>query len=131
MIFVDTSAFFALTYDKDPSHSIAKNCLEGLLEESERLVTHNYVIVESLALLHRRLGFSSAKFFYKEVHQLCQILWVSQTQHERAAKAYVSQPGSRFSLVDCVSFELMKTHGIRRWFAFDEDFKRPGFEPVK
>ena len=127
MIFVDTSAFFALSDKKDSFHSVAKEKLEILLETGEEFVTHNYVIVETWALMDRRYGISACRLFYKEVHDICRILWVSQTQHERSAKAYVHQEGSRYSFVDCVSFELMKTHGIKRYFAFDDDFKRPGF----
>ncbi len=102
--------------------------LEAFLETNEPLVTHNYVLVESFALMHRRLGITTARQFYREVHQICRILWVSQSQHERASKSYVSQEGSRHSFVDCVSFEIMKSQGIRKYFAFDDDFKRPGFD---
>lgn len=128
MIFADTSAFFALGYPQDPSHVTAKEMLERFLAEGIDLVTHNYIVVETFALMHSRLGISTARQFYKEVNQLSRILWVSQSQHERAAKAYVHQAGSHLSFVDCASFEIMKSHGIKRYFAFDDDFKRPGFE---
>lgn len=128
MIFADTSAFFSLSYSKDPNHPVAKTLLERFLETNEEIVTHNYILVESSTLMHRRLGIATVRQFYKEVHQICRVLWVSQSQHERAFKAYVNQDGSRYSLVDCVSFEIMKSHGIKRYFAFDDDFKKPGFE---
>ncbi len=130
MIFVDTSAFFALIYAEEPRHREAKEKLESLLERGESLITHNYVLVESFALFHARLGYQSARAFYRDVYHICQILWVSQTQHERAAKTYVGQTGPPRSFVDCVSFEIMKTRGIRRCFAFDDDFQRAGFDPV-
>ena len=130
MIFVDTSAFFALVDEHDPRHLTAKEKLEGMLEQNEALITHNYVLVETYALLPRRVGFEAARKFYRDVYQLSQILWVSQTQHERASKIFVTQKVPRYSFVDCVSFELMRTHGIKQYFAFDEDFKHAGFEPA-
>ena len=95
MILVDTSAFFALAYPEDSQHERAKKILESCLENQATLVTHNYILVESFALFHRRLGFQTAKYFYKEVHQMCRVLWLTQTQHERAAKSNVQQTGSR------------------------------------
>jgi predicted nucleic acid-binding protein len=128
MIFADTSAFFSLSYPQDPNHASAKAIIERIMEAGDPLVTHNYILVESYSLMHRRLGIATARQFYKDVHQMGRVLWVSQSQHERASKAYVGQEGSRYSFVDCVSFEIMKSHGIKRYFAFDDDFKRSGFE---
>ena len=130
MTFIDTSALFALADQKDVNHKRAKEMLETLVDNSEELVTHNYVLAECYALMHRRLGLGSVRLIYRDIYQLCRILWISQSQHERASKAYINQDGSRYSFVDCVSFEIMKSHGIKRYFAFDDDFKRPGFEPA-
>lgn len=128
MIFVDTSSLFALADQKDANHRAAKHKLELLVEQGTELVTHNYILSECYALMHRRLGLNSVRLIYRDIYQLCRILWISQSQHERASKAYVNQEGSRYSFVDCVSFEIMKAHGIKRYFAFDDDFKKPGFE---
>jgi predicted nucleic acid-binding protein len=34
------------------------------------------------------------------------------------------------SLTDCVSFEVIRQHGIRRAFAFDTHFTEHGFEMI-
>jgi uncharacterized protein len=130
MIFVDTSAFFALADEEDDRHSEAIVKAEVWLAGQEELVTHNYILAETFALMSRRLGFESVRAFYRDVHRLCKVLWVSQSQHERSAKVFVQQTSPRYSFVDCVSFEIMKAHRIGRFFAFDEDFQKAGFEPA-
>ncbi|MBI2981273.1 MAG: PIN domain-containing protein [Deltaproteobacteria bacterium] len=130
MIFIDTSAFYALVNREDPNYKKAASLLEALLDSHEELVTHNYLFVESCALIHRRMGLAIVRQFYRDIYRLCRLFFVSQSQHERAAKTYIHQEGSRYSLVDCVSFEIMKTHGIKRCFAFDDDFKKRGFEVI-
>ena len=58
-IFVDTSALYALASADDPIHDTAADLFRGLADAE--LVTHNYVIVESSALIHRRLGPSATR----------------------------------------------------------------------
>jgi predicted nucleic acid-binding protein len=130
MIFIDTSAFFALADEKDQKNSEAVVKLESFLSDQKELVTHNYILSETFALMSRRLGFESVRAFYRDVHRMCRVLWVSQSQHERSAKSFVQQSSPKFSFVDCVSFEIMKANGIRHYFAFDDDFQRAGFQPA-
>lgn len=130
MILVDTSAFYALIEPSDDFHTKAKEKLESLIENRNELITHNYLLAECYALFSRRLGFSVVRQFYRDVYQMCRVLWVSQSQHERSSKAYVHQKTLRYSFVDCVSFELMRANGIRRYFSFDNDFRHAGFEPA-
>ena len=54
--FVDTSAFYALLVANDVGHEAAKRTLDRLLAGGQRLVTSNYVVVETCALLQNRLG---------------------------------------------------------------------------
>lgn len=129
MTFVDTSAIYALADRVDPNHQRAVKCFVGLLESGARLVTHNYVIIESMALLQRRLGLQSARRFAADIGSF-EVEWVTAPVHE-AAVAALSESGSRgVSLVDHVSFVVMKARGLRQAFAFDADFVTRGFEVV-
>lgn len=130
MIFVDTSAFFALADEQDEKHPEAVVKAEAWVSNQEELITHNYIVTETFALMSRRLGFEAVRAFYREVNRMCRVLWVSQSQHERSAKAFVQQASPRYSFVDCVSFEIMKAHRIQRFFAFDDDFLKAGFRPA-
>ena len=56
MIFLDTSAIYALADRDDPNHSQAAAAFRRLLEDGEEALVHSYILVESAALLQRRLG---------------------------------------------------------------------------
>ena len=65
MIFVDSSAIYALADASDDSHELAKSILAAALESGEELLTHNYVLLESTALIQRRLGLNIAMAIYE------------------------------------------------------------------
>jgi predicted nucleic acid-binding protein len=65
MIFVDTSAFLAILLTSDINHQRAMTCWRALLEEGQALLTNNYVLVESIAIIQKRLGLSIVRDFYE------------------------------------------------------------------
>jgi predicted nucleic acid-binding protein len=55
--FVDTSALIALLDDTDEHFDRAIRWLdEAVTDRDEHLVTHTYVVVEAIAVAHRRFG---------------------------------------------------------------------------
>jgi predicted nucleic acid-binding protein len=126
MIFLDTSAIYALADRNDFHHKKAKRIFEELLLAKEEFLMHNYILIESIALIQHRLGFTPAKRFLEETNQF-QIVWADTHIHIKAL-AYFNRYGRRkLSFVDCVSFAVMKEHGAKNVFAFDEDFTREDF----
>jgi len=129
--FVDTSAFFALLAGDDAGNQRAVRWLDELASrDDEHLLTHNYVVVESIALIHRRLGTDIVRTFLDDVLPVCEIRFVDEALHERAVVAYLAGISRRSTFVDRMSFELMREERIDRAFAFDPDFRREGFETV-
>lgn len=126
MIFVDTSALFALASDRDQRHREARVSFDRLLRARRRLLTHSYVLAESMALLHQRLGRRSALALAAEVRNAFEIEWVAESLHNDAVDALSSAPGG-VSLVDQVSFLVMRERGIVEAFAFDTSFIAAGF----
>lgn len=126
MIFVDTSALFALASDRDQRHQEARNSLDRLLRARRRLLTHSYVLSESMALLHQRLGRRSALALSDEVRKAFEVEWVAESLHNAAVDALGNAPGG-VSLVDQVSFLVMRERGIDVAFAFDRHFTTAGF----
>jgi predicted nucleic acid-binding protein len=92
------------------------------------LVTSNYVVVETTALVHRRLGHEAARELHTHLLRPIDIAWVDQETHELAVSAFLAAP--QISLVDRVTFELMRRLRIGTAFAFDRDFAREGFDLV-
>ena len=127
--FVDTSALFTLLHEGDPSHAAALAWLEDASAAApERLRTHNYVVVETIALTHARLGPSAVRMLIDDVLPACEVRFVDDDLHERAVIAYLAGLSRKVSFVDRMSFAMMRAERIDRAFAFDPDFAREGFE---
>jgi len=129
--FVDTSALFALIHVGDPSHAEALTWLEDAsAAATERLRTNNYVVVETIALTHARLGPSAVRMLIDDILPACEVRFVDDDLHQRAVIAYLAGLSRRVSFVDRMSFAMMRAERIDRAFAFDPDFAREGFEQV-
>lgn len=59
--FVDTSALLAVLDASDVAHKVADRIWRRLIESDERLVSTNYVLVETFALVQRRLGLPAVR----------------------------------------------------------------------
>jgi predicted nucleic acid-binding protein len=126
-VFVDTSAFFALLDRDDANHGKAKKAWSDLIGSDRTLMTSNYVIVESSALIQHRLGVEALRGFYEDVLPLINIEWIGESTHRSGMSALLAASRRRLSLVDCVSFEVMREAGVRTAFAFDPHFEEQGF----
>jgi predicted nucleic acid-binding protein len=100
--------------------------MDRILQAGERLLTHNYVLVESLALLQHRLGTAAAVKLGQSASGF-EIVWVDRPLHEEAVRRFARAGRRRVSLVDHVSFLVMKSRGIDKALAFDPDFLSEGF----
>ena len=126
---VDTSALFAILNRDDAQHARASTWFAGVRDDSERLVTHNYIALESAALVRRRLGGEAVSALFDSLLGSIRVQFIDEPLHRAAVAAHLARP-ARPSLVDQVSFRFMRDRGIQRVFAFDEDFAREGFEVV-
>ncbi len=126
-IFIDTSAFYAVLDRDDAHHPKAKRAWIELLKAAHTLVTSNYVLVETFALLQNRLGMEAMRAFHDDVLPLINIEFVASGTHRSGVAALLSASRRNLSLVDCVSFEVMRAAGINTVFAFDKHFREQGF----
>jgi predicted nucleic acid-binding protein len=126
LIFVDTSALYALADRNEPNHARARRRLATLLQSAEPLLTHNYVLIESIALAQHRLGTGPALGLARSADNF-EIEWVDAKLHNEAVRGLTRSPKRRISLVDQVSFLVMRKRGVETAFAFDRDFVRAGF----
>ena len=128
--FVDTSAFFALLDADDHNRDRARAHLRELIVGEVELLTHEYVVVETTALVQRRLGLVALRRFVDDLLPLVQVAWVDEDLHREAREALLAAGRRAVSLVDWTSFLIMRRHGVRRAFTFDPDFGAEGFEVV-
>lgn len=124
---MDTSAFYAVLDADDEEHPAARQAWQHLIEKGHPLLTSNYVLVETLALLQSRLGMQAVREFDDAVYPLLRVLWVDEETHRQAVSAVLAAGRKRLSLVDCSSFVLMRRHGLDTAFAFDDHFPEQGF----
>jgi predicted nucleic acid-binding protein len=123
--FVDTSALLATLNADDPNHASANEVMRRYVDAS--LVTHNYVILETTALLQRRFGLAAVRLFSERLVPVLEVAWIDAERHDRAVGMLLSRRRRSVSLVDWASFNLMRERGIQDAFAYDDDFRREGF----
>ena len=127
-IYVDTSAFYALLDRSDKHHKEASALWPNLLDINITLLTTNYVVSETIALLQNRIGFEAANLWCKDILGVLEILWVDVETHQRAYELWLNFGRRRLSLVDCVSFVAMHQHEIEKAFCFKPHFEDHGFQ---
>ena len=128
--FVDTSAFYAVIDADDAKHEVARNVWERLLDGRDTLHTTNYVLIETTALLQSRIGIDGLRTFTADVMPVLAVTWVDEGTHRSACHALLVSSHRALSLVDCVSFEVMRRQGIDRVFCFDNHFAEQGFQVI-
>src|SRR3989304_10157565 len=106
MIFIDTSAFYAVLDRDDDNHQKARRIWNEVFSDENTVVTSNYVLVESFALIQHRLGLEAVRGFQEDVLPLISIEWVDEATHRSAVSALLTASRRKLRLVDCVSFEL-------------------------
>ena len=129
-IFVDTSAFYALLDRDDENHQKAKKAWTGMVHGENVLVTSNYVLVETFALLQHRLGIEALRGFQDAIIPWVHVEFVSSEMHRAGVSVLLSVSRRNLSLVDCVSFEMMRALELKTAFVFDLHFKEQGFMMV-
>jgi len=127
-VFVDTSALLAVLDADDANHQAAGPFWEKIVAGGDTLVSHNYILVETSALVARKLGLEALRVFETDIVPLLRVVWVTRDIHESAAGAQLLASRRSLSLVDCVSFEVMRRTGIRGAFTFDRHFQEYGHE---
>lgn len=129
-VFVDTSALYALFDRDDRGHAMAARGWRGLAGGSRPLITSNYILLETTALLQRRLGLPAVHDLDDQIVPLLTVRWIDESLHHRALARLRRMDQRDVSLVDCSSFELMEAEAIGDALALDDDFVTAGFRLV-
>jgi predicted nucleic acid-binding protein len=126
-IFCDSSGFYALIDASEAQHPYAAAAWERLIRERHRLVTSNYVITETIAVVQARIGLKGVRAALESIQDCVEVAWVDRPLHDAAVNELLTHNRRRLSLVDCTSFGLMRRHRIDAAFAVDPDFEEHGF----
>ena len=127
-VFVDTSALYALLDEDDANHARAAKAFAEL--QGSELTTHAYVLVETLSLVSRRLGWPAVIRLLDGLIAVVTVVPVDPATHESAVAAYRDGGSIQVSFVDRTSFAFMRASHIDDAFAFDAHFASAGFQSV-
>ena len=126
-IFVDTSALVAFLDADQPWHAEVIDTWDRAVADEKALFTSNYVLVESFALVQRRLGLEALRALADVLVPMLRPLWIDEELHAATVASLFAAGRRKLSLVDCTSFELMRRRGLTDALALDDDFARQGF----
>ncbi|MEW6007890.1 MAG: PIN domain-containing protein [bacterium] len=129
-VFVDTSAFLAVLDRDDREHKKAKKIWEYLIINDELMVCTNYILLETFVLVQSRFGMNAIRTFQEDITPLLKIEWVDKEDHYAGVSGVFASSRRKLSLVDCVSFRVMRRLGMKRVFCFDPHFEEQGYERI-
>ena len=92
-MFIDTSAFYALLDRDDENYSKGKKAWTEILEAGHTLVTSNYILVETFALLQSRLGLDAVRGFQEDLVPILHVEFVTSDLHRLAPLHYSLRQG--------------------------------------
>lgn len=128
IIFADTSALFSLLVRDDCMHVQAKANFAYFADQQVQLLSSSFVLVETIALLQRRVGLEAVRDFNAKIVPLLDVVWVDADWQQRAVQRLLTGNRRDVSLVDCMSFEIMEAREISEAFTFDRHFEENGFK---
>jgi predicted nucleic acid-binding protein len=152
---IDTTALVALLDGRHPEHELTRHIFAYELDAADRLVITNYVALETVDVLRRRLGAEAVTTFLRALLPAFEVEWVRPADHELAIERLIGAlsaadaelarraqdvagcerprraPGLAGaerppSLVDCTTFVVARRLGAERCLAVDERFEREG-----
>jgi len=131
-IFVDSSAWIALTDKDDSHHKQAASSYPSIFKDHKTLITSNLVVAETYIVLRKELGHRAAIEFLERIKASPRIskIFSNENIEGEAEGILVKYIDQEFSYVDAVSFVIMKRQKIRRAFCFDKHFVTAGFMNV-
>lgn len=126
-VFADTAYFLALSSRRDQLHPQAR-VLRARYRKA--LLTTEWVLTEvaaTLAAPSTRSQFTSLIAQLREQPEVRVI--AADTDHfKQGCALYAERKDKRWSLTDCISFIVMREHGVDAALTSDEDFVQAGFK---
>ena len=133
MIFVDTSAWYAIEVEDDINHAVACQFLSKIATGKHGVsITTDYVLDETLTLLRSRRDLNSASAFMDKIRnsKSVRIFWIDENLFEKALTIFQKSDRKSWSFADCTSFALMRELSVSEVFNFDRHFKEAGFHSL-
>jgi uncharacterized protein len=123
-VFVDASAWVAITNRKDVNHRKAVQIFHRLLGASTRLIATTWTAYEALTIIKSRLGFSQAERLWDrfQAKALVDLVRIDEKIERDALDLFWRFRDKTWGVVDCSSLAVMEDVGCRHVFADDRHF---------
>jgi predicted nucleic acid-binding protein len=131
LIFVDTSAWYALEVEDDVNHNAACNFLSKIASGKYGVsITPDYVLDEAHTLLRSRRDLTSAVTFIDKIRKSksVRVFWIDEGLFEKALEIFQKSDNTSWSFTDCTSFALMRELSVAEAFTFDRHFREAGLQ---
>ena len=130
-VFADTSGWASFFLEDDRHHTKAFSLITQWEQQNRPVVTTNYVLSELIVLLSPSRG-QQRSFVLKHIETIRSADWVEIVHIDESldAKAWqllASRLDKQWSLVDAVSFVVMRERGMTEALATDHHFEQAGF----
>lgn len=131
-VFVDTSAYFAMTDPDDEHHALAVAISVAIARQHRQPVTTNFVVAEAHGLVLSRIDRETAAQLVAEIDKSSTLVVRVAARDEDRARDIIQQYDDKdFSLTDAMSFAVMERLRIPSAFTFDQHFAQFGFALVE
>jgi uncharacterized protein len=128
-VFADTSYYLALVNPIDPQHQRAVDLAENLLG---RVFVTEFVLAELGNSLSKA---SDRRVFLDLLEDLrtddaTTIVPASERLFQHGIELFASRPDKEWSVVDCISFVVMKQHRLQEALTIDRHFAQAGYRAL-
>ncbi len=130
-VFVDTAGWANLFVETEPYYEQARQWFQKARQQSQEMVTTNYVVIELVALLTSSLRVSRPQLF-KYVDAVrdapyIRLVHIDAAIDQAAWNLLKSREDKAWSFVDSTSFVVMQQLGIKEALTTDHHFEQAGF----
>jgi len=126
---VDTAFVLALVNERDQYHERAQELAD--LFEGQKLLITDAVLLEignALARGFKAQAIEIISYFIES--EDVELLHYSSQVFDKAFVMYKKYSDKEWSLVDCISFVVMREQGIKQALTFDRHFEQAGFAVI-
>src|SRR6185436_12881960 len=131
LYFADAWFFIAFIDRSDLHHRAARRLVATFPPSS--LITHHGVFMEVLAFFsghERDVRAAAALFVRRSIREFEEVVPADGALFSAGLSLYERRPDKAYSLVDCMSMELMKQRDITHVLTNDHHFRQEGFTVV-
>ena len=128
-IFVDTSGWLALVVKSDFLHERAVEIYDELLKKGCDFITHEGILLEvanSLSSAKARGTVLKLKESIETSNRI-EMFSLSPDLIEAGWELYAERPDDEWSVIDCISFVVMRSEEMTEALTADKHFEQAGF----